>query len=155
MGWQVFGTLPDSMEGGWGVLWPVPLSLSLLGLTVGQWCAHLEHPHQVHPGHTPRLSGGLRCLPLTEERSNFPFSVSFSVTGVDTLGALWAFIVRTLLSLPPCGSANLNSVGESALLGLMCTTSACLVGMPGRSLKNWGRERTLSFLASQPSQLTT
>lgn len=123
------GHCPTVWKGG---LWRVSLSLSLLGLKPagsGVSCgrAVLMLPLRIS---TPDPFGThtQRCLPLTEERSNRLFS-----QGVwPQRWTVWCSPgfhcenapVSSSSSRAPCGSVSVNSVGESALLGLMCHATA-------------------------------
>lgn len=65
------------------------------------------------------------------------------------------FIWGMLLTFPSPAGLLVSSAVGSALLGLMCHVARALLGGDAGNIFETGAERTLSFLAPLPSQLTT
>lgn len=128
---------------------------------------------KTHPELLNSHSKGEAChLPVTEERikANIVLSprtrtlVSEPFSNQGTMGGQFLassdFILGMLLAFPSfqldsCESLSLNGAVKSALLGLMCHVAGALLGGDAGNIFETGAERTLSFLAPLPSQLTT
>lgn len=113
-------------------LWRVSLSVSLLGLKlagrgfpVGKWfwCSLLGYLHQIHSGHTPSVASLLPKREVTDPLQSGVWPQRWTVWGSPGFHCENA-PVSSSRSRAPCGSVSVNSVGESALLGLMCHATA-------------------------------